>query len=215
MTTTSPPGADEGALVERLLARDEAAFTGLVERHHGALVRLARAFVADAAVAEEVAQETWTAVLSGLSAFERRSSLKTWIFRILTNRAKSRAVRESRSVPLSALGDEAGSDEPAVARSRFGPTGTWAEPPLVWQESGADEILARKEAMTVLQRALAALPPPQRAVVTLCDVEGMPPEEVCSVLEITEANRRVLLHRARSRLRGALEHVLGEGSTTC
>ena len=202
---------EEQALIERLIAGDDAAFATLVDEHHDALVRMAKVFVRDAATAEEVVQDTWMAVLNGLSTFERRSSLKTWIFRILANRAKTRGVRESRSVPMSALGgDEAGGDEPAVPPDRFGANGMWSEPPRAWQESGADEILARKEAMGVLESALAGLPPGQRAVVTLCDIEGLTPEETRNVLEITETNRRVLLHRARSKLRRALEQVLGK-----
>ncbi len=196
---------DDGALVDRLLARDEAAFVALVERYHPSLVRLALTYVSSAAVAEEVAQETWVGVLKGLAAFERRSMLKTWIFRILTNRAKTRGVREGRTVPFSALGDNTDDErEPAVDPERFDVKGMWALPPSV---SGGDPeaLLERREAMTALQAAIDALPAAQRAVVILRDLEGVDAPEACNILEISETNQRVLLHRARSRLRRALE----------
>lgn len=203
---------DDSALVDRLLARDEKAFAAVVELHHESLVRLALAFVSSRAVAEEVAQETWVAVLRGLSSFERRSSFKTWAFRILSNRAKTRGIREGRTVPFSALGsdDEAGSHEPAVDPSRFDGKQMWAEPPSSW---GADpeEKLARAEAVHFLDEAIAALPPNLRAVVLLRDVEGLDAADACNALEISETNQRVLLHRARSRLRKALAQHLGLG----
>lgn len=193
----------------RLLGGDEAAFTSLVERHHGALLRFAQVFVHSRAVAEEVVQETWVGVLGGLASFEGRSSLKTWIFRILANRARTRAVREGRQIPFSALADPA-TDEPAVDPARFRPGGSWAEPPRRWDDETPEKILARRQAMERLSRVLSDLPPNQRAVVTLRDIEGLEAEEVCNVLEIGETNQRVLLHRARSKLRRVLEEFLEE-----
>lgn len=203
---------DDAALVDRLLARDEKVFAAVVERHHESLVRLALAFVSSRAVAEEVAQETWLAVLRGLSSFERRSSFKTWLFRILSNRAKSRGVREGRSVPFSALGsdEELANHEPAVDPGRFDGKQMWVEPPASWGDD-PEAKLGRAEAVRVLEEAIATLPANQRAVVLLRDVEGLDANEVCNALEISETNQRVLLHRARSRLRKALAQHLGLG----
>lgn len=197
-------------LLGRLLAGDEAAFTALVEEHHAALVRLAQVFVSSRAVAEEVVQETWVGVLDGLASFEGRSSLKTWIFRILTNRAKTRGVREGRSVPFSALSNPEHGKEPAVDPARFRPDGRWASPPRRWEDDTPEKILSRREALMRLEAALEELPPNQRAVVTLRDVEGVEPSEACNILQISETNQRVLLHRARSKLRRALEEFVEE-----
>lgn len=201
---------DDRAIVRRLLDGDAAAFEELVNRLHGSLVRLALSFVADRATAEEVAQDAWVGVLDGLPTFAGRSSLKTWIFRILTNRAKTRGAREARSTPLSALSWAADAPEPAVDPGRFGTTGMWADPPRPWREAAAEELLLRAETLRALENALAELPAGQRAVVTLHDVEGLSAEETCNVLEISETNRRVLLHRGRARLRRALEAHLGQ-----
>ncbi|MBI5494866.1 MAG: sigma-70 family RNA polymerase sigma factor [Deltaproteobacteria bacterium] len=197
---------DEAVLLERLRRGDEAAFSHLVERHHRPLLRLARSFVSSQAVAEEVVQDTWVAVITGLPTFEARSSLKTWIFRILANRARTRGVREGRSVPFSSL---SGDDEPAVDASRFSANGMWSRPPEAWDGNAPDTILMNGEAMRSLSRAMEELPPAQAAVVTLRDVAGMDSAEVCSVLEISETNQRVLLHRARSKLRRVLEEHVG------
>ncbi len=201
--------SEDLGLVERLLARDEDAFTGLVRRYHGRLLRLAQIFVSDRALAEEVVQETWLAVLNGLPDFEGRSALKTWIFRILVNRAKTRGVREGRWIPLSPLTDPGDEEGPAVDPARFAPSGRWAEAPEEWVAETPEEILLREETRAALERAIAALPPSQRAVVTLRDVEDRSAEEVCNILELSETNQRVLLHRGRSRLRRALEQHLG------
>ncbi|MBI3265262.1 MAG: sigma-70 family RNA polymerase sigma factor [Acidobacteria bacterium] len=208
--TVTPPGIspDDGELVERLLAGEEAAFAGLVNQYHGSLVRLARAFVASRDVAEEVAQETWLAVLTGLASFEGRSALKTWIFRILTNRAKTRGQRDKRLVSFSAgAGDQ--DDDAAVDRGRFAADGSWAQPPALWGEATPEALLLRHEALQVIEQAIAGLPPAQRAVVTLRDVEGLPSDDVCDVLEVSEVNQRVLLHRGRSKVRAAMERYLG------
>jgi len=196
---------DEHALVAALRNGEEAAFRKLVEMYHAMLVRVARMYVSTQAVAEEVAAETWLAVVEGIHRFEERSSLKTWIFRILTNRAKTRGIREGRSLPFSSLEG----DEPAVEPDRFHSgdhpwPGHWAAPPQGFPE----ERLLAGETREVIENAIAALPPTQRAVITLRDVEGWSAEEVCNALTLTETNQRVLLHRARSAVRRALEEYL-------
>ncbi len=212
-------GADERTLIDALRQGDEAAFATLVERYHVSMVRIAMLYARRRDVAEDVAQETWLAVFQGVDRFEGRSSLKTWLFRILTNRAKTRGAREARSVPLSALvsrGGEGGEDqdEPAVDPSRFlGPEhprwpGHWATPPKSWGES-PETRLQNAETREVIDAAIAALPPSQREAITLRDIEGLGSEEVCELLGISEGNQRVLLHRARSKVRAALERVFG------
>jgi RNA polymerase sigma-70 factor, ECF subfamily len=192
--------SDEG-LLRRLRAGDEGAFVTLVERHNGAMLRLALSFVPSRAVAEEVVQDTWLAALRGLAAFEGRSSLKTWLFTILVNRARTTGVRESRSVPIADAG-------PVVDASRFGPDGGWATPPEHWIEEAEDRIDAVKLS-DLLRVVLDTLPERQREVVRLRDVEELTSADVCEVLAISEANQRVLLHRGRARLRQALESELG------
>jgi len=155
-------------------------------------------------VAEEVVQDTWLGVVRGIERFEGRSSLKTWLFRILVNRARTAGVREHRQVPAD-LGPE-----PAVPASRFGPTGGWVDPPAVWVEEVEDRIVAR-ETVTRISACLGDLPEAQRQVVLMRDFEGLASEEVCRVLGISEANQRVLLHRGRSKIRGFLEAELGKG----
>ena len=203
---------DDSALLARLLAGEKAAFEGLVREYHSALVRLAGAFVSTQASAEELVQETWMAVLDGLKSFEGRSSLRTWIFRILTNRAKTRGVREGRTQPISSLGpaEPEGGEGPAVDPGRFAPDGHWADPPHAWQEEDPERIALRGEAIGCVERAIATLPASQRAVITLRDVEGISSEETCAALELSEGNQRVLLHRARARVRTALERFYDE-----
>lgn len=197
--------SEDAALVKRLLEGDERAFAGLVERYHGRLLRLALLFVSDRASAEEVVQDTWLAVLTGLRAFEGRSGLKTWIFSILTNRAKTRGRREKRSIPFSALAGQHPADEPAVPPNRFTGNGSWSVPPERWDEDTPEQVLLRHETRALIDQAIAELPAGQRAVISLRDVEGLDAEEVCNVLEISETNQRVLLHRARGKIRAALE----------
>jgi RNA polymerase sigma-70 factor, ECF subfamily len=200
---------DDERTVEALRAGDEAAFLALVERHHRAMVRTAAAFVRSEAVAEEVAQEAWLGVLSGLARFEGRAALRTWIFQIVVNQARARAAREARSVPLSALGDDSGAG-PAVPPERFLEGGEWpghwASPPQAWP----DELAASREAVAIVRAALESLPASQRAVMTLRDVEGWDAAEVCELLGLSDGNQRVLLHRARSAVRARLEERLGE-----
>ncbi len=199
--------AEDKALVARLLARDEVAFRELVSSHHGTLLRVAMLFVRDRAAAEEVAQETWARVLSSLPGFEARSSLRTWIFRICANTAKTRASRDARTTSLSALEDL---DEPAVDPGRFTASGSWSDPPRAWEADTPESILERREAMACIERTLEELPPAQRAVLTLRDLQGLEAEEVCNILELSESNQRVLLHRARARVRRALERLFAE-----
>lgn len=199
------PRDPDDPLIPRLLARDPAAFSTLIDRYQRTLLRLARSFVPSQAVAEEVVQETWLAVLEGLAKFERRSTLKSWIFRILTNRARTRGVRENRTTPFAALGTPDGDPEPVVEAARFSSQGMWATPPRRWEDDTAEKALIDKRAVAALEGALELLPQSQRAVVTLRDVEGLDSEEVCNILEISETNQRVLLHRARSKLRAVLE----------
>jgi RNA polymerase sigma-70 factor (ECF subfamily) len=188
-------------LVARLRDGDEAAFRDIVRGMHRALSRVALAFVGDAAAAEEVVQETWVAVVAQIDRFEQRSSLRTWIGSILANRAKTRAVRDKRSIPFSSLSTEDG--EP-VEPERFGALGTWSAPPRRW-DSGPESLALRKEAREAIERELARLPESQRTVVVLRDLEGWSSEEVCNVLGVSETNQRVLLHRGRMKLRAALE----------
>ena len=195
---------DDAALVERLRAGDEQAFDELVTRLHPAMLRFA-ASMSGSDAAEELVQDTWTAVLDSLGKFEGRSSLRTWMFRILSNRAKTWLVRAKRSVPMPWPPE---SDEPAVDASRFSPLGNWVSPPQPWVLHTPEDIVLHMEAGAALRRELDTLPAAQRAVVTLRDVEGFTSEEVCDILEISEANQRVLLHRGRSKLRTAMERYL-------
>jgi RNA polymerase sigma-70 factor (ECF subfamily) len=206
---------EELKLVEALRRRDESAFEALVDRYHGSLLRMAQFYVPSRAVAEEVVQETWLGVLQGIGRFEGRSSLKTWLFRILLNRARTRGERESRSIPFSAVFDPAAEPgEPAMDPSRFldathGPlTNHWATPPQSWGES-AEQLLLAKETRGVIQKAIEKLPASQREVITLRDIEGWTSEEVCNALGVSETNQRVLLHRARTAVRRALDSYLG------
>lgn len=198
---SEPVTVDEDAeLLARVRAGDQDAFVALVARHHASMLRLARSFVSSGAIAEEVVQDTWLGVLRGLDDFAGRSTFRTWLMRILVNRARSTGVRENRSV---AVGDAG----PVVDRERFDASGAWMSPPQHWVEDSDDRLQA--QALTEeIQEALGQLPPRQREVVILRDVDGLTGQEVCEVLEISEANQRVLLHRGRSHLRGALESKL-------
>jgi RNA polymerase sigma-70 factor (ECF subfamily) len=208
------PAADseDTALVEALRRGDEAAFTELIDRYGASMLRVARLHVRDRAVAEEVVQETWLAVLNGIDRFEGRSSLKTWLFRILTNRAKTRGEREGRSVPFSAIAaaDAAAEADAAVDADRFqGPDAPqwpyhWSAPPRAWTQ----EKVLEKETLEVVKTAISELPDTQREVIRLRDVEGWSADEVAEALELSDGNQRVLLHRARSKVRAALEGYL-------
>ena len=201
---------EDHELVQRLREGDEMAFAELIDRYGAMMLRVAQMYVRDRATAEEVVQETWLAVLNGIDRFEERSSLKTWLFRILTNRAKTRGQRDGRMVPFSALaGADPEGDEPSVDPDRFlGPDsphpGAWAAPPVAWPE----ERLLERETLGVIEMAIDDLPEAQRDVILLRDVDGWTPMEVSDVLGITDGNQRVLLHRARSKVRAALERYM-------
>jgi len=195
--------ADEHQLIERLLGGDEKAFNQLVDRYHPAMMRVARMYCGRSGTVEEVVQDTWVAVLKGLPKFQRRSSLKTWIFRILSNRAKSTGVREKRTTPMSALTD--GTDAPDP--DRFAANGSWATPPASWTTT-PEKLATDSETAQVLMQAIGELPDRQRLVITLRDVQGMSSAEVCNVLEINDTNQRVLLHRARTKVRSAMADYL-------
>jgi RNA polymerase sigma-70 factor (ECF subfamily) len=201
------PSSEEVELLARLRAGDEHAFAALVDRHYSTMLAVARTYVKSRSVAEEVVQDAWIGVLKGLDRFEGRSSLKTWMVRIVVNTAKTRGVREARSVPFSSLAPEG--EEAAVEPERFrdagdGFPGHWRAYPGDWQAL-PDEALLGRETMEVVLRAIEQLPEVQRTVITLRDVHGCSAEEVCEALEVSAGNQRVLLHRARSRVRAALE----------
>jgi len=209
---TLAPTTKDDELLARLRAGDETAFEALVAQLYGTMLMVARTYVKDRAVAEEVVQEAWLGVVQGLDRFEGRSSLKTWILAILVNQARTRGTREARSVPFAALARD--DDGPAVEPERFrGPDdpypGGWRSFPADWS-AAADRIVGDRETIRVAMRAIAELPPTQQTVIRMRDVEGYSSHEVCGLLGVSEANQRVLLHRARSRVRAALErHIDG------
>jgi RNA polymerase sigma-70 factor (ECF subfamily) len=198
----------ERRLVAALRGGDERAFAELVETYSPALLALARTCVPTAALTEEVVQETWLGVLVGIDRFEGRSSLKTWIFRILVNVARTRGTQERRMIPFSSAVSEAEAAETIIEPERFlGPghryAGHWALGPARWNTP--DDELLRGETRIALVRAIDALPPAQRQVLTLRDIRGFASSEVCDALAISPGNQRVLLHRARTKVRKALE----------
>ena len=211
LASTRVETVEPSATVAALRAGDERAFEQLFDAHHGALVRFAPRYVSSTAAAEEVAQETWLAFLQSLERFEGRASLKTWLFRILINCARTRHRSEHRTVPMSSLSDPESDDFTAVEPERFLSEGTWAghwaAAPKSIGPDGERKLLDR-ELRQRMMAAIEALPLAQREVITLRDVEGFGSEEVCALLELTENNQRVLLHRARSRVRSTLEAYL-------
>jgi RNA polymerase sigma-70 factor (ECF subfamily) len=209
--------SDEAAMVSRLRAGDEATFVGLVERHGPSLRRLARLYATDA-VAEEVVQETWLAVLNGIDRFEGRAALRTWIVRILINLARERSRHERRQVPFSALAEGSSGAHSSVDPDRFRPAtddwpGHWVSYPERWDEQPELRFLA-SEGVAVARAAIQALPAAQRDVVNLRDVEGWSAAEVAEALGITDGNQRVLLHRGRAKVRSALEAVMARTSNS-
>lgn len=190
-------------LLDRLRAGDDQAFAVLVRRYQPSLLRLACSLVDNRSVAEEAVQDTWIGVVRGIEGFEGRSSVKTWLFRILVNRARSAASRERRAEPITPE-PQSGLDD------RFDRSGAWLSPPASWAEEAEDRIFAEELARRA-RACLERLPAPQRQAVLLRDVEGLPPEQVCSTLGISDGNLRVLLHRGRARLRGMLDAEMGKG----
>jgi RNA polymerase sigma-70 factor (ECF subfamily) len=207
---------DESGLVQALQAGDERVFTAVMDWYSGSLLRLALSYVPSRAVAEEVVQETWMGVFEGIHRFESRSSFKTWLFRILTNRAKTRGIREKRYEPFglrtsSTEMDEGSSIEDSLFVGQGSRNGHWKDPPHDWEPDTPERVLLSKECRAAIERAIESLPPTQRQVMTLRDIEGVSSEEVCNILEITETNQRVLLHRARTKVRRELNpYVQGD-----
>jgi RNA polymerase sigma-70 factor (ECF subfamily) len=206
------PSAEELELLAKLRAGDEAAFEALVNRHYRTMLAVAHTYVSSRAVAEEVVQEAWLGVLKGLDGFEGRSSLTTWIMRIVVNIARTRGGREARSIPYASLAGAG--DEHSVEPDRFRGAadafpGHWRAYPGDWRRL-PEEAFQKNETLRVTVAAIADLPPAQRAVITMRDVQGCPPEEVCDILGVSDGNQRVLLHRARSRVRAALERHFDE-----
>jgi len=189
--------------LERLRAGDEDAFVALIRQHHQVMVRLARPYVPSQSVAEDVVQETWLAALRGLPSFEGRSSVKTWLYAILLNRARTAGLKERRHVATE-------DPERAVDRRRFGSDGSWSYPPAHWTDEVDDRVHAERMSKSI-QVAIEQLPSPQRDVLTLRDVEGLTAADACQILGLRQGHQRVLLHRARSRLRDALEAEFGQG----
>lgn len=203
---------DDADLVQALRDGDERAFAGLVDELNGPLLRLAMAHVPSRAIAEEVVQDTWLGVINGIDRFEGRSALRTWIFQILLNNARTKGVREKRTLPFAYFRRRAdeGGREPAVEPERFQgrrgeSPGGWARPPIEWESP--EQKLASDEARDVMLRAIADLPPRQREVLTLRDILGYSSAEVRNTLDLSETNQRVLLHRGRSKVRAALEEL--------
>jgi RNA polymerase sigma-70 factor (ECF subfamily) len=214
---SAPPSGEDAGILAALRAGDELAFTELVERYNSSLTRLARIYVHDTAVAEEVVQDAWIGFLKSLSRFEGRSSLKTWLFKIAINCARARARKEAHSIPFSAAFKVEDAEAVAPKLGRFFPDwvpvlgGHWIGLVSAWDDEPEQRALA-SETRTAIERAIGALPPTQREVITLRDVAGFGAGEVCNVLGITDTNQRVILHRARSAVRTALQrHLSREG----
>ena len=203
--------SDESILLDGLRKGNEEAFAYLLDTYYGQLLRVAMSHVPSRAVAEEVVQETWQGVLESLPRFEGRSSLKTWLFRILTNRAKTRGKRESR---YESMDSEEGESEGWTDPDRFIPggglQGHWRVLPTPWDDRTPERLLLSKESQRLIQAAIDALPPVQRQVMMFRDIEGVEASEVCNLLDITETNQRVLLHRARTKVRRTIDAQLSE-----
>jgi RNA polymerase sigma-70 factor (ECF subfamily) len=200
---------DEPEFLARLRRSDEQAYRLLIRRFHGTLVGLATSIIGSRAQAEEVVQDAWLAVFSGIGAFEGRSSLATWVFSIVLNRARTRATREGRLVGLPALMEGTSPDGRAVDVSAFKPDGHWIETPRLWDEISPERIIGGRQLWDHVMEAIDRLPAGQRAVITLRDMEGCEAEEVCTLLSISAENQRVLLHRARGRVRQTIDALIG------
>ena len=215
VTAPVPPRtlpSEERQLLTRLRQRDERAFDELVTKQHGALIRMAMGHVGDREVAEEVVQDTWMAVIDGLDRFEGRSSLRTWIFGIMIHKAKDRGVREKRHATFSDFETFNEEHEEAIDPARFHRSGEcaghWAFPPQPWDDQTPEKLLASQQAVQAMHRAIEALPATLKDVLILRDVEGVEAKEACEILKITETNLYVRLHRARERVRQAVETYL-------
>jgi RNA polymerase sigma-70 factor (ECF subfamily) len=202
LATHNLPSEDE--LIPKLLAGDEQAFAQVVRAYNSIMVHVARSIVGEA-IADEVTQEAWMAVIKSLPKFERRSSLKTWILRIVSNSAKSRLRHESRSVNVD-FNDSSSMIDP----THFASDGHWQNPPHVWHADSPDAILASTQLREHIDQALKQLPPLQQAALVLRDMQGMDMESICKILEVSESNGRVLIHRARSQLREAIDQFQGK-----
>jgi RNA polymerase sigma-70 factor, ECF subfamily len=211
--STAGNAARDARILAGLRAADEVVFAEIVDRYHQRMIRLASAYVGSRSVAEEVVQDAWLGVLNGIDQFRGEASFQTWLFRIVTNIAKKRGVRERRQVPFSSVWDASGDDgDPSVPADRFLPSsdewaGHWAADLRSWSGEPERRLLAG-ECQSLIEQVIETLPPAQREVITLRDVEGWDSSEVCDVLEVSEGNQRVLLHRARSKVRAALEEYL-------
>jgi RNA polymerase sigma-70 factor (ECF subfamily) len=203
-TAAPPPPQDEAELVRRLKSGDRQAFAALVALHGGGLLRLAMTFMKDKSLAQEIVQDTWLAALDGIETFEGRSALRTWLFHITANKARTRLSREGRSVPFSSL-TSTDDDDAGVSPDRFDQRGMWKDPPGPWSEENPERLAQGAQTRAVIEQAIAQLPDSQRAVITLRDIEELDPDEICGLLGITLNNQRVLLHRARTKVRMTLE----------
>ncbi len=199
MSNRSLPSDEE--IIPRLLNNDESAFKQVVGAYHGMMIYIARSIVGDS-IADEVAQEAWVAVIKALPKFERRSSLKTWIMRIVSNTAKSRLRHESRTVNIEDSVNDSGD---MISPNHFNARGHWTSPPSVWHADTPDSLLSSRELRECIDSALKELPPLQRSVISLRDIQGLDMETICKILDVSESNGRVLLHRARSSIREAID----------
>lgn len=202
---------DHPDFLAKLRAGDQAAYSKLIRRFHGSLVGTASAIIGSRAQAEEVVQDAWLAVFAGIGRFEGRSSLSSWLFAIVMNRARTRIVRESRTVALPAL-ESADAAERSVPLERFTPDGHWAEPPRLWDELDPERMISGRQLWDHVKDAIEALPAGQKAVIILRDIEARSAEEACELLSISPENQRVLLHRARGRVRRVIEVLSGDSA---
>jgi RNA polymerase sigma-70 factor (ECF subfamily) len=198
---------DRPEFLARLRAGEEAAYRRLVRRFHAALVGVAAGIIGSRAQAEEVVQDSWLAVHGGIARFEGRSSLASWIYTIVLNRARTRIGKESRLVGLPAVLDGSRGEESALPASAFRDDGHWAEAPRLWDEIDPERVVGGRQLWQHVQEAIETLPAGQKAVLVMRDMEGMPGEEICALLQITPENQRVMLHRARARIRAAIDRV--------
>ncbi len=204
---------DDPAFLAKLRNGDQGAYRALIRRYHASLTRVAASVIGSHAQAEEVVQDAWLAVYANIARFEGRSSLTTWLFSIVMNRARTRISREGRTVGLPAILDGAQPGESAVPASSFRPEGHWAETPRLWDEISPERIVGGRQLWDLVQEAIEVLPAGQKAVILLRDMEGRDAEETCALLGITAENQRVLLHRARGRIRATIDRVTNPTAT--